>query len=131
MGPSRACLMMAAHAMSVLDRLQTGLKLPFAEFWRRYLDAHRQPNTRAVHYAATALGIASTVAAIYFGQAGIMLAGIALSYALAIASHRLIEKNRPLMRVNAFYGAVADLRMCWLALTGRLDGEYRRLGLTE
>jgi hypothetical protein len=36
-----------------------------------------------------------------------------------------------LIRVNVLYGAIADLRMCWLALTGRLKDEYRRLGLMD
>ncbi|MGH6891087.1 MAG: hypothetical protein ACREEP_02395, partial [Dongiaceae bacterium] len=37
----------------------------------------------------------------------------------------------PLIRVNPFYGAISDLRMCWLALTGRLWSEYARLGLGQ
>lgn len=93
--------------------------IPFAEFWRRYLDAHRKPGTRAAHYAATVLGIASTVAAIHQSEPMYMIGGIALSYAIAIGSHWMIEGNQPLIRVNALYGAVADLKMCWLALTRR------------
>jgi hypothetical protein len=34
-----------------------------------------------------------------------------------------------LIKVNAFYGALADLRMCWLAMTGGIGAEYARLGL--
>jgi hypothetical protein len=117
--------------MNLLNYLQTGREIPFAEFWRRYLDAHRRPGTRAAHYAATALGIVSALAALYFGQVGFMLGGIALSYALAIGSHKFIENNRPLIRVNALYGAFADLKMCWLALTGGLSQEFERLGLTD
>jgi hypothetical protein len=117
--------------MSFLERFQTGLDMPFAEFWRRYLDAHRRPATRAAHYTATMVGTASTVAAIHFGRAELMIGGIVLAYALAVGSHWLIENNQPLIRVNALFGAMADLRMCWLALTGGLAREYRRLGLTD
>jgi len=39
--------------------------------------------------------------------------------------------NKPLIRVNALYGAMSDLRMLWLAVTGRLPEEYRRLGLGQ
>ena len=110
-------------------RLQTGLDLTFAEFWRRYLAAHSRPATRAVHYLATLNGIGWTLAAIHLGHVGYMIGGIALSYAMAVGSHWLIEGNQPLIRVNAFYGALADLRMCWLALTGGIAAEYARLGL--
>jgi hypothetical protein len=58
-----------------------------------------------------------------------MAGGIGLGVVMAVSSHHLIEHNRPLIRVNPFYGAISDLRMCWLALTGRLNAEYARLGL--
>ncbi len=48
---------------------------------------------------------------------------------MAVTSHWWIEQNQPLIRVNAFYGALADLKMCALALTGGIGAEYARLGL--
>lgn len=110
-------------------RLQTGLNMSFAEFWRQYLAAHSRPATRMAHYLATLNGIGWTLAAIHLGHVGYMVGGIALSYAMAVGSHWLIQGNQPLIRVNAFYGALADLRMCWLALTGGIGREYERLGL--
>jgi hypothetical protein len=56
-------------------------------------------------------------------------AGILAGVAMAVGSHRFIEHNQPLIRVNPLYGAVSDLRMLFLAVTGRLAAEYRRLGL--
>ena len=109
--------------------LQTGARTTFAEFWRRYLAAHSKPATRAAHYLATLNGIGSTLVAIQFGQVRYLIGGIMLSVAMAVSSHWLIERNQPLIRVNAFYGALSDLRMCWLALTGGIRGEYERLGL--
>jgi hypothetical protein len=108
---------------------QTGARTTFPEFWRRYLAAHSKPATRAAHYLATLNGIASTLVAIQLGQVGYLIGGIMLSVAMAVSSHWLIERNQPLIRVNAFYGALSDLRMCWLALTGGIRGEYERLGL--
>jgi hypothetical protein len=98
-----------------MHRLQTGLNIPFSEFWRRYLAAHQRAGTRAMHYAATAVGIAFTLVAIHQRDAAYMLGGISLGYCMAVGSHWAIEGNQPLIRVNAFYGALADLRMCWLA----------------
>ncbi len=48
---------------------------------------------------------------------------------MAVTSHWLVERNQPLIRVNALYGAMADLRMCYLGLTGGIGAEYERLGL--
>jgi ubiquinone/menaquinone biosynthesis C-methylase UbiE len=101
----------------------------FQGFWRLYLQAHRLPGTRALHYFATVVGILSTIEAIATRQPLIFAAGIVLSYAIAIAAHWFVEGNQPLIRVNAFWGAVADLRMCWLALTGRLSAEMIRKGM--
>lgn len=117
--------------MNITEQLQTGRKMSFAEFWPRYLGAHRRPATRAVHYLAIAVGFVSAATAIYYDQPVLLLGGAVLAVALAVSSHWLIEHNQPLIRVNAFYGAIAGLRMCWLALTGRLRTEYRRLGMMD
>jgi hypothetical protein len=102
----------------------------FAEFWARYLDAHRMPATRAAHYIAAAVGSASAGAAIYEGQPLLMLGGLPLAIALAVGSHWLIEHNQPMFPVNALYGVVAGLKMCCLALIGGLLKECR-LGLVD
>lgn len=117
--------------MSILDRIQSGREMSFAEFWRHYLRAHSKPGTRAAHYLATIMGIIAVMAAAYYARPILAVAGIASAAALAVGSHWIIEHNQPLIRVNALYGAIADLRMCWLALTGRLKGEYRRLRLMD
>ena len=96
--------------------------MPFAEFGQRYLDAHRRPGTRTAHYVATLWGAASAVVAIHQTDPSYLL----LSVAIAVGSHWLIEGNQPLILVNPLYGAVANLRMCWLGPTGGLDGEYKR-----
>ena len=103
--------------------------MPYRDFWVAYLDAHRNPGTRAMHYLATVTGIVGTGLAIWLEFLWFMAGGICVGVLMAVSSHRLIEHNQPLIRVNPFYGAVSDLRMCWLALTGRLSSEYARLGL--
>jgi hypothetical protein len=105
-------------------------QLPFSAFWKLYLEAHRKPATRRCHYVATLIGLATSLIAALVDELLVAAGGIACAVALAIGSHRLIERNRPLIAVNPFYGAIADLRMCWLALTGGLHQEYVRLGLT-
>jgi hypothetical protein len=106
-----------------------GFEISYSDFWRLYLDAHRRPATRGVHYAATVLGAASTLASLLLGEVLLAPLGILLAVGMAVGSHRFIEHNRPLIRVNPLYGAVSDLRMMWLAATGGLSREYARLGL--
>jgi len=106
-----------------------GFEISYPEFWRLYLDAHRNPATRGVHYAATAVGAASTLAAALLGEVLLAPAGILVAIGMAVGSHRFIEHNQPLIRVNPLYGALCDLRMMGLAISGRLPREYARLGL--
>lgn len=112
-----------------MEELRKGLRMPYRDFWVAYLDAHRNPATRAMHYLATVTGMAGAVVAIWFEFLWLMAGGIGIAVTMAVTSHWWIEHNRPLIRVNPFYGALSDLRMCWLALTGGLRSEYARLGL--
>ena len=105
--------------------------MTFHDFWPLYLKAHRMPGTRALHYFATIIGISASIDAVVTLQPLIFVIGVPLSYCVAIASHRLIEGSAPLIRVNAVWGAVADLRMCWLAVTGKLDAEFAKHGLAD
>lgn len=100
--------------------------MTFREFWPLYLKAHRLPGTRALHYFATILGVSAAIEAIVTLHPVIFVIGVPLSYCVAIASHRLIEGNQPMIRVNAAWGAIADLRMCWLAIAGRLAAEFAK-----
>lgn len=102
--------------------------MKFETFWPMYLHGHRLPGTRALHYFATAVGILGAVEAVAARQPLIFVAGIGLGYMIAIGSHWLVERNQPLISVSMFWGVVADLRMCWLALRGGLAEELRRNG---
>jgi len=113
----------------MLPTEKRGFEISYAEFWSLYLDAHRKPATRGMHYAATVIGAAGTLAAVLLGEPLLCPAGILAGVAMAVGSHRVIEHNRPLIRVNPLYGAASDLRMMGLAITGGLAREYRRLGL--
>jgi hypothetical protein len=100
--------------------------MQFREFWPQYLRAHSLPATRAVHYGATLIGVGSAILAIACHP--MFLSGVAIAYGLAIGAHAVFEKNRSLIRVNPFWGALADLRMFSLALTGGLAAELQKAG---
>jgi hypothetical protein len=97
--------------------------MTFREFWPHYLRAHRQPRTRVAHYVATIIAFSAIAAAIYYQMPLIALGAIAVSYAIALASHAIFERNHSLVFVNPAWGALSDLKMCWLALTGGLAAE--------
>jgi len=106
-----------------------GFEISYSDFWRLYLAAHHRPATRGVHYAATLVGAASTLASAMLGEFLLAPLGILVAIGMAVGSHRFIEHNQPLIRINPLYGALCDLRMLWLAVTGGLPREYARLGL--
>ena len=99
--------------------------MTFREFWPLYLQAHSKPATRTMHYGATVVGLGSALIAAVVLQP-LFLIGIAVAYGLAIGAHALFEKNRSMIRVNPVWGALADLRMFWLAATGGLQREIAR-----
>lgn len=97
--------------------------MTFREFWPYYLRAHRQPRTRVAHYVATVVAFSAIAVAIYYQVPLIALGAIAVSYAIALASHAIFERNQSMVFVNPAWGALSDLKMCWLALTGGLAAE--------
>jgi hypothetical protein len=103
----------------------------FAEFWPLYLHAHSRRGTRAAHYVATGFGGSMGAVALAVEEPWLLPTGIGISYVIAVLSHWGVERNQPLILVNPFWGAVADLRMCWLALTGRLARELARHGVRD
>jgi hypothetical protein len=95
----------------------------FQDFWPLYLRAHRHRGTRIGHYAATTIALATIAASIALQKIWLTVLGITLGYAIALAAHRLADGSKSLVTVNPVWGAVADFKMCWLALTGRLTAE--------
>lgn len=100
--------------------------MSFQEFWPHYLRAHGNRANRAAHYCATALAFGAIAVAAVTGEAWIAPFCILASYAIALTAHRMFERNRSLVFVNPLWGALADLKMCWLAMTDGLDRELAR-----
>jgi hypothetical protein len=65
-------------------------------------------------------------ASIAFQAIWLTALGIVLGYTVALAAHRLVDGSRSLVTVNPAWGAIADFKMCWLALTGGLAAELAR-----
>ena len=100
--------------------------ISFNDFWPLYLQAHRHRGTRIGHYAATTIALTMVAASIAFQAIWLIALGIVLGYTVALAAHRLVDGSRSLVAVNPVWGAIADFKMCWLALTGGLAAELAR-----
>jgi hypothetical protein len=99
-------------------------------FWLRYLRAHADPRTRALHCAGTLL--ATSVMALAVGRRDPWLVGAALvcGYGPAWFSHAFIERNKPETFSAPLRSLAGDYRMCFGMLTGTLEPELRRAGVT-
>jgi hypothetical protein len=100
----------------------------FEEFWPRYLRAHADPRTRALHVAGTLAGTAIVLAAVATRKPWLAAVGLAAGYGPAWFAHAFIEHNRP----ETFSAPVASLRadylMAWHVLRGTIDEQYAAIG---
>ncbi|MGK2912078.1 MAG: Mpo1-like protein [Sphingobium sp.] len=101
----------------------------FREFWPYYLQEHARPLTRALHYAGTSLVIALLVTAVVESHlwplAILPLAG----YGFAWFAHLRIEQNRPATFRHPLWSLVADFRMFFRFMTGRISDDLRLAGI--
>lgn len=97
-----------------------------AEFWPRYLAAHADPRTRALHYVGTlAAAVLLVLAAVE--RDWVLLVGVPLAgYGPAWFGHAVFERNRPETFSHPVLSLLSDLRMVGLFLAGRIAGEVKR-----
>jgi len=103
----------------------------FAEFWPFYLREHSRPETRALHYAGTALVIAVALFAAVTGRWWWLLAMPLAGYGFAWFAHFRVERNRPATFTYPLWSLIADYRMFGLWITARLGPELRRAGVSK
>ncbi len=101
----------------------------FEAFWPFYLREHARPATRTLHVAGTWAGLAVLLYGLILGPLWLVLVVPVIGYGFAWASHALVERNRPATFTYPLWSLRADLRLAWLAATGRLPEELRRHGL--
>lgn len=89
----------------------------FAEFYRFYLNEHRQEGTRAMHFAGILGFLICLLFAFWRHDVWFFIAGVAIGYAPAISSHYIYEGNRPASFKAPFFSILSDFRMFWDLLT--------------
>jgi len=111
----------AAQLMGMAERFAS-----FAAFWPYYLREHARPATRAVHVGGTWAAATLLLFALLVGPWWLALLAPMVGYGCAWLSHLLIERNRPATFTYPAWSLLGDLRLAWLAATGRLGAELRR-----
>ncbi|HEY2540716.1 MAG TPA: DUF962 domain-containing protein [Stellaceae bacterium] len=105
--------------------------MTYPEFWRRYLGAHRDPRTRALHYSGTTLAIGALGAAAATRDWRWLAAAPIAGYSCAWLGHLAFEHNRPETFGHPLWSLASDFRMLGLFAAGRLGRELRAAGAEE
>ncbi len=101
----------------------------FEEFWPYYLREHSKPETRTLHYIGTSLVVLIAAYAVVTGKWRLLLAIPVAGYFFAWVGHFGIEKNKPATFKYPRWSLIADFKMWWLWLTGRLGPELEKAGV--
>ncbi len=100
-------------------------------FWFRYLRAHADPRTRTIHAAGTLLATTMVAAALARRDLRIFGAALVCGYGPAWFAHAFVERNKPETFSAPLRSLAGDYRMCFGILTGTLDGELQRAGVSD
>jgi len=97
----------------------------FSDFWPYYVRAHSRERTRLLH------AIGSVLAVVMLGVAlavnlWFLVAVPLVGYSFAWYAHFFVEGNKPATFGHPFYSLVADYRMLFLMMAGKMDDEVAR-----
>ena len=94
--------------------------MTYAEFWPRYLKAHSDPRTKALHFLGTGAAVVLLVVFAVTGSWYVLVAAPVVGYACAWTGHAVFEHNKPETFGHPFWSLYSDFRMLALFLAGRL-----------
>jgi hypothetical protein len=102
--------------------------MSFEEFWPRYLRAHADPRTRALHVAGTLAATTLVAGAIALRKPWLAGAALVAGYGPAWFAHAAIEHNKPETLRAPIASLRADYVMAWHVLRGTIDEQYAKIG---
>ncbi|WP_423197495.1 MULTISPECIES: Mpo1-like protein [unclassified Cupriavidus] len=80
----------------------------FAAFYPFYLNEHRHPVCRRLHFAGSTMALLCLLALVLTANAWWLLAAVVAGYALAWIGHFAFEKNRPATFRHPLYSLMGD-----------------------
>ena len=105
--------------------------MTYREFWPRYLNAHADPRTKALHFIGSSAGVLMLIAFLATRDWRWLVAAPIFGYACAWTGHFVFEHNKPETFGHPFWSFYSDFRMLSLFLVGRLAEEVNRARLRE
>jgi hypothetical protein len=103
-----------------LDRVTEGKYRTFREFYPFYLSEHRNPTSRKLHFVGTSMVVALLLVAAVALTWWLVPVALVQAYSFAWVGHFFFEHNRPATFRYPGYSFIADCRMWWELLTGKL-----------
>lgn len=94
-------------------------KLTFDEYYKKYLTFHTKPLTKYIHMLGNIATVAYIILCINYCLYGLILSPFII-YPFAWPSHWWIEGNKPAAFKNPIRAKIADWRMMWEVLTGKI-----------
>src|ERR1043166_7057292 len=107
------------------------MAMSYADFWPRYLNAHADRRTRALHYIGTLAAAAFVLLAAIGGDWRWLVAALIAGYGPAWLGHAVFAHNRPETFSHPLWSLASNLRMLLLFLTGRLGDELRHRNIAR
>jgi hypothetical protein len=95
--------------------------MKFNDYYRHYLSLHQNRICRRLHLAGLVFAIGLAAAALATSHWGLALACPLTVYPFAWLGHFMFERNTPATWTNPLLAGLADLRMTWDMMSGRLS----------
>lgn len=100
--------------------------MTFEEYYQFYLEKHKHPQNRLLHFAGQVATWSYLLFVLFFALVGsVSLWWVLLTpfivYPFAVPGHFLFEGNKPaFFSSNFLYAKAADTKMCWDMLRGKI-----------
>src|SRR5258708_37761883 len=118
--------MPAGALQAAADEAERFDRMKYGEFWPRYLEAHADRHSRALHYLSTSAALGCIAGAAIAGDWHWLVAVPIVGYGPSWLAHAAFERNRPETFSHPIWSLLSDFRMLGLFLAGRLAAELRR-----
>ncbi len=109
-----------------MSTLETKIKR-FSDFWPVYVLSHQSRANRFFHFLATLTSIVMGIVFAYTHKFVFLILMPVVSYAFAWAGHFIHEKNTPLTWTYPLYSLIADYKMFFLIISGKMQKEIVRV----